>query len=221
MNLTCFELQSPLTVDEGTVATLILENPVFYRNFVADLLLSFRKESDRFILSDEREILDFSKNTEIITDVFNVSFDSRQIVTKVNQTVSEELRLSNIDSGKIIGDLNEMAAVVASRLEFDAVYNPLCDLDGVLKLFGFSVDTGGLSFLERITGYLDFMQKYCGKRLFILLNLKSTLSDEEYAEFSKLVLYKKLHVLCIENHKRETAFADETIRIIDKDLCEF
>lgn len=221
MTLSCYELQSPLEINEGKIITLILENPVFYRNFINDLILQSNNMSDRFTLSDNSsDALDFPKNTDIISDIFSLSFDSRQISNKVNQLINEELNISEIDTAKLISQINEIAAVLSSRLDFEAIYNPISDLNGVLKLFGFYIESENLPFVEKLTEYLSFLSKYLNKKLFILVNLKSALSEREFAEFVKTVNYKKIGVLLIENKKVSFTSDNEKIRIVDSDLCE-
>ncbi len=67
--------------------------------------------------------------------------------------------------------------------------------------------------------YLTVGAPFRGKRLFILLNLKSALTTEEQSEFFKLMSYKKINVLLIENKVSERCAENEKIRIIDSDLC--
>lgn len=221
MKLTCFELQNPIEITEGKIFTLVLENPTFYRNFIGDLLLQSNGESDRFSLYDENGDYDIRKNAEIITDIFNISFDSRQISNKINQIVTDEFYLSEINAEKLLSGINEIGTTILSRLDFNAIYNPIEDVNGILKLFGFSFDYESLSLVERIMEYLDFLNRYFDKKLFILINLKTILSQSEYSEFVKFLNYKKIKVLLIEDHKREIQDRNEEIRIIDTELCEF
>lgn len=220
MMLSCYELQTPLEIEAGKTVTLVIEDPVFYRNFVNDLLAQAKDLSSRFMLFDGDKDLSLSKDAEIITDIFHISFDSRALQNKVNQVVSEEFSASYADSTDILSRINEIGAELLSSLDFEANYTPLTDFNGIIKLLGFAVDTQGMSLPERIMEYTDFLNRYCGKRFFVLLNLRSALTRSEFLEFAKIAEYKKISFLLIENHQTENCDEGESIRIIDGDLCE-
>lgn len=112
------------------------------------------------------------------------------------------------------------AAELSSTAPVDVAFTELSSTDALLKLFNFAVDVENYDFVEKITEYISLSDRLFGKRLFILLNLKSALTTEEQSEFFKLMSYKKINVLLIENKVSERCAENEKIRIIDSDLCE-
>ena len=220
MTFSCYELQTPLEITENKHATLVIENPIFYRNFIMDLLLQSQNCSSRFTISNGNIVLDASKEVEIITDIFNVSFDSKAIQNKINQLIFEEFNISDYTLAELLNKINEVGASIVSSLNFEVNYMPISDFNGILKLLGFYIETENLSLPEKIMEYIGFLNLYCGKKLFIILNLKSALTQEEFFEFVKLLRYKKINILLIENQKGEIVEENENVRIIDNDLCE-
>ena len=134
--------------------------------------------------------------------------------------MSEEYIASYADSTDILSRINEIGAELLSSLDFEANYTPLTDFNGIIKLLGFAVDIQGMSLPERIMEYTDFLNLHCGKRFFVILNLKSALTQSEFSEFAKMAEYKKISFLLIESHQTEICDERESIRIIDRDLCE-
>lgn len=220
MTLSCYELSAPLEIADDRISTIIIENHAFYRNFIEDLLLQSQNGCSRFVLADENNILNLSKEAEILTDIFCLPFDSRTMQNKVNQLALQECNLSARDAPGLLSKINEMAAEIVCSLDFEAGYTPLADLSGVIKLLGFFMEAEGLTFPERIIEYINFLSRYCKKKLFIILNLKCALTAEEYSEFAKLICYKRINVLLVESGQSENTAENETVRIIDKDLCE-
>ena len=220
MTLSCYELQAPLEITENGVATLVIENPVFYRNFIEDLLLQSQSCSSRFTLAEGNTVLNLSKEAEIITDIFRLPFESRTVQSRVNQAATDELGILCESSAELLGRINAVGADIASSLSFEAGYTPLADFGGIIKLLGFYIETEGLSLPEKAAEYLSFLSLYCGKKLFVILNLKASLNGGEFSELAKLLRYKKIRVLLIENRKSEFFAENETVRIIDNDLCE-
>lgn len=219
MNLSCYELRTPLEINEDKISTLVIENPTFYRNFISDMFFQTQNISSRFTLSQADEIMNFSKCVEIVSDIFNLPFNSRLFQSKINQIVTEEINISNIKTTDIINKINELGSVTVTQLGLDIAYTPISDISGIVKLLGFYFDSESLSFSEKIIEYLNFLNAFTEKRLFVIINLKSALSENEFNEFTKLVLYKKIRVLLIENNNKYSC-NNENIRIIDNDLCE-
>lgn len=221
MIFSCYELQTPIEITEGYVNTLVLENPVFYRNFVEDLLRQMNNADSRFAVFDRKGEINFTKKVELITDIFTVSFNDRFMQNKVNQIVAEEYSLLEEPPEDLLNQINQLGALLLSKLNFEATYSPITDMNGILKLLGFGFDCEELSITEKLMQYLDFLNQFSEKKLFIILNLKSLLTPKEFGEFVKLICYKKIGVLLIENHQCGYKEDTETIRIIDNVLCEF
>ena len=123
-------------------------------------------------------------------------------------------------SYSLLTELNMFAAELSSTAPVDVAFTELSSTDALLKLFNFAVDVENYDFVEKITEYISLSDRLFGKRLFILLNLKSALTTEEQSEFFKLMSYKKINVLLIENKVSARCAKNEKIRIIDSDLCE-
>ncbi len=220
MIFSSYDLQTPLEINSDRVTTLVIENHTFYRDFISDLLLQAQNCSSRFCISDDDTVFNVSKDVEIVTDVFRLCFDSKTMQNKVNQAVADEYNLSQRYSPNLLNQINEAGASIVSALSFDADYTPLSDLNGVLKLFCFRIDADSLTLPEKIIEYVGFLNLYCAKKLFVILNLKSVLTQKEFSEFVKLTRYKKINILLIENQKSQIRLENEMIRIIDEDLCE-
>jgi len=214
-----FELTEPIELREGEISTVVIENPMLYRRFVCAMLDQSVGESDEFRLSDENGELEFGKNVCVITDVFNISFNTRAVSVKLLHELGENTHQLSCDTEKLITELNMFAAELSSTAPVDVAFTELSSTDALLKLFNFAVDVENYDFVEKITEYISLSERLFGKRLFILLNLKSALTTEEQSEFFKLMSYKKINVLLIENKVSERCAENEKIRIIDSDLC--
>ena len=66
MILSNYDFSAPITFDEDGVCTLVIENPVMYRSVVSEMLEQANGASGAFVLSENGEMLDFSKNVCII-----------------------------------------------------------------------------------------------------------------------------------------------------------
>ena len=74
------------------------------------------------------------------------------------------------------------------------------------------------SLAEKILDYFELVEEYDKKKLFIMVNLRSYLSDEEMKMFMRDVLARKIQVLLIESSER-SVLDEEKRYIVDADLC--
>lgn len=93
MKLAHYYLDSLIEFEENTVNVLIIENGQKLRETVSMLILQSEGEQGDFIISEGLNILDFSKYTEVIINVFDLKFDTKKIVTKINQTAIETAKV--------------------------------------------------------------------------------------------------------------------------------
>lgn len=218
MTLGNFCLSEPLEFSDGTINTLIIENPVFYRDFVSDIIEQANTKCGDFFLSENNKQMDFAKSVCIITDIFGIDFQTRQITAQILKNVGEEC--DEADTAQLITKLNMFAASLSARSSLCVTFKELTNAADFLKLFNFAIDTEEMNFCEKLTEYITLMSECFAKKLFVILNMKSALSDEEHTEFCKLAAYKKFNVLLIENKQCGICADNEKIRIIDNDLCE-
>ncbi len=220
MKLAHFDWSSPIEFREGSLNTLVIENTLYFRYTILQLIDQQEGLQNGYILSDGDEIYDFNKYVEIITDPLRLAFDSRNITTKINQTVQEECVHLGQDSTRLIQEINQFAGDISLRLDFDVKYQNLNDLSGVMKLLGFSIDSENMTPLERILEYMNIQTEFFRRKLFILVNFKQFFTLEEQQGLLKQIQYKKYNVLLLEHCCNLRISPDEQIRIIDADLCE-
>ncbi len=145
-----FELTEPIELREGEISTVVIENPMLYRRFVCAMLDQSVGESDEFRLSDENGELEFGKNVCVITDVFNISFNTRAVSVKLLHELGENTHQLSCDTEKLITELNMFAAELSSTAPVDVAFTELSSTDALLKkLFNFAVDVENYDFVEK------------------------------------------------------------------------
>lgn len=77
----------------------------------------------------------------------------------------------------------------------------------------------GLSLSEILPDYLKTATELGSTILFIFVNLKCFLSNENLKELYAYIAYEKINVLLIENTYRELPDSNEEVILFDQDLC--
>jgi CRISPR-associated protein Csn2 len=214
-----YDLGSPIELSEDRASVLIVENPRLMSRLIADLIVQRDGSEGGFALWDGGESVPLDKAMEVVFDPFSADVNKREILAKLygrmkGDALGEDLYmhtnglLSEIEAGlrRIIDDNG-------SNLESDSP-----DIVGLFKLANvrFAVSE---SLLERLCDYMDACHGYLGARIFVFVNLKSFLSEQEMLKMYEHSRYHK-HVLLLIENRQSWSSGEETTRIIDSDLCE-
>lgn len=208
--------------EENKINILVVEDGFRLSQLILELKAQIEGGEGNFVLSRNYELIDISKNLELIIDVFTLDFNKKKLVNKLMEQLS----------GIAVGEKHYMETVTL-RQSLVAYGNSLCDnlenmvsfdeefaLNSLFKALDFKISTEGLSLAESILEYMAVTRTFLKEQCFVFVNLKSYLSEDQLEVFYQEVFYGKHHTLLIENVMREPVFPFEKIRIIDKDLCE-
>ena len=198
--------------------TLVVENVELLRTIILQLKFQINNKIGDFILSDNDEILDISKNILLITDVFEISGLSKQLKNKLQQYVE-----SSYDNDDLYQDVYQKLIEFGNDLTNSSPY-PLCfnqeiSKFDIIKLLDIQFEHNYSSLLEEVIDYIDIFSQIIKTKLFVFVSLHSFLTDEEFNNFMKIMDYKGIRVLLIERYLSLDNGINNNVHIIDKDLC--
>ena len=198
--------------------TLVVENVELLRTIILQLKFQINNKIGDFILSDNDEILDISKNILLITDVFEISGLSKQLKNKLQQYVE-----SSYDNDDLYQDVYQKLIEFGNDL-INSVPYPLCFSQSltkidIIKMLDIQLEHNYSSLLEEVIDYIDIFSQIIKTKLFVFISLRSFLTDEEFNNFMKIMDYKGIRVLLIERYLSLDNGMNNNVHIIDKDLC--
>lgn len=221
MKLAHYFFREPFEWNGQNIHTLVIENPVLYRNFVSGMIEQQGGMDGMFVLSNNDEIIDFHKNVELITDVFSVDpCENKRII---NAMQKELVDIADHEFPHELMELYEKIHSLISEAVFscgmDATFDEINDISPIIKLYNVRPDIEDHSLLGKLLIHMELCEKYLKKKLFIILNLHSCCSQEELNYFFKDAVYRKNNILLLETHLEEVS-TYEKVLIVDKDMCE-
>ena len=220
MRMTHEELNKELEWNENEhLAEFIIESPIFFRSIIRDL--GKIDEDGKMHFTQEGKVI-ASKDIEIVFNPLNLDFNNRRVITTLLKMVlktslSEDFYLpTNNLKTNIIKYLSE---IVDSR-EFNfEVETDEFTIESIAKATNLHVVGDEDDFVELITDYMAMMTELIETKLFIFINLRSFMNEDETKRLVKNILNHQFNVFLIENQNREKIENGSRI-IIDKDLCE-
>ncbi len=208
-----------IEVVEDSPETLIIEEPVLFRNVVDELSYQVKNDEGDYVLSDDSSrILTLSKNLMLITDIYNLDAYSKQLKNKLTSIITTNY--SDIDGKELLIEmLNEMGVRIANNLPYSVTYKTNIAFSDVVKFLDFSFDYSTLSLLESLIEMISTSFEILKYKMLVTVNLKDYLAKQELDEIIKYFAYKKIPLLMLERHQHYEMDDCKHTRIIDKDLC--
>ena len=209
-----------IDTDNRRYNTIIIENQKLMRRLLEDILAQIENEEGRCIVSRNDKPEALSKSVEIITDFLRFDINKKTLMNKI---------ISVISSRAIEAEHYESTMMILNNIE-KLLNDIVFDLDGNLGFPGITV--AGLIKMaspmiiddydlvtEKIIDYMDLVTEYDRMKLFITVNMRSFVDDDEMQIFVDTVLRHGFNVIGIEN-KDNILLEKENRVIVDTDLCE-
>ncbi len=210
--------------NEECVNILTIKDPKCFSHLIGILndKINGLESNEIFLLDDKEEELKLEKNAYMILDVFNIDYNSKKILSKIYDIISENIKknqdyvIENIAlnlRNYIISEINE--------LPFEFTMKSELDIPEILKIYNLKIDEEIYhSILEKIELLIDLLATLKISNILIIPNLKSFLGDVELVELYKYSLYNNINLLIIERNSYNR-LKYESNMIIDENFDDF
>lgn len=221
MKLTHKKLEKQLVFETGKAVEWIIESPVSFSMYVQQLYEQIHGAEGEFILSDDDKILNMEKTTEMIIDPFLLDFQNRQIQKTLYAELCELAINSELfqQTQAIRTDLQKYFIDLEYASQYDLKIDENIDIMAIFKAAGARLDCGDEETLfERLVSYMKVLAELLKKKLVILVNSQSYLTEEQLDQIIEFCMYHELSLLVIESVQR--GFSEKrSYCIIDRDEC--
>lgn len=219
MNICHFDFSKPFELKNG-VGVLVVENPEKFVCYCKDFLDQYSGEDGDFIFDENGKNMSFKKCGEIIFDIFNLSFNNKKIIGGVYDnivaTVNDDYYSEYAElKGKILSFVDLVSFDFPLQIEYNAEFT----LQEILKVLKVQPSDISISVAEKIADYFDLSSKFAGTKMFVVVNLRTFLSDEDFLSLITHIEYADYSVMFLERTQFKR-MKEEPVRIIDNDLCE-
>ena len=206
---------------QAPAQTVVIENPVFYRNLIGELLSEADGMNGEFCLHIDGASVDFGKHTECITDLlrFDLASNKRLCTGAQKELVDIAVHEMQDELYGLYSNIHGLLFELIRRSGMDLEFNEANDIAGLLKMYDVRPAVPDATLGENLLLYMELCAKYLKKKLFVVFHLHTLLSAEEMQAFCRDVTLRKFSLLCIET-KDITACSHERKIIVDADMCE-
>lgn len=205
--------------NENMVYGLVIENPMVFTEIAGELLRQCEEDEGSFVLSEDNKLLSISKTISFIFNPFSMEWNSKRILTKLYNVLCVELHDKWVEEQLALqSNYIELMEKVCMSSEYALSYNAELDIQDIFKAGKLKINMEEGTLIEKISEYINMESKLLGVKIFVFINLKGFLTQEEIAELHKNCCYRKIYLLLLETrYSRKNEW--EEICILDKDRC--
>lgn len=209
-----------IDIQAGYVCSIVIENPRAMYSFVCDIYAQCSGESGKVVLSENYEPMDLKKTTELITQLVPFSINKKELLNKIYaQLNSLAFKDEFYQSTQEMLSYSEryLYKLTESFSNLFAMKHP-DDISWLVKGFGLGYDETGLTLSEKLFEYMLAVSEYLKKDIFIIVGLRSYLTDKQAYGLYKSALLSGITLICVDD-RISTLLDCEKRTIIDDDMC--
>ena len=214
------EIDHEFEISSDKINTIVIENQRLMSNLLTDLSRQLNGAEGRAVVYDNYKIQRTDKYLELLTSFFPLEINKRPLLTKIcNELEKNALTGENyVETLEVLQRLEALLVKLSLDISCDIDYNKL-DIGTLIKAVGVFLTDDCDTLCERIVNYFKLVTEFDHAKLFVTLNLRSFVCDDEMNIFMKTILGHDFKLLMIESFEHPLLELENRY-IIDSDLCE-
>lgn len=212
--------EAPISLTEGRVNVIIIENENLFYSMVKEFKDALSGVETKYLLSDDITEVSLCHNADMITDILAFDPCDKKIISAIYRDIeknamNEENYTQTLEIitmvQKYIGDLVD---------DFNCPVDIMSELSfsGIIKAANFSFSIQSDTLIERLYDYVRLVSRYMNKTIFTFVNLKPFVSNEDLEKLYAFFEYEKYHLILFEGSEKQHIPGEKHL-VIDKDLC--
>lgn len=211
----------PLTIDNETLLTIVIEDKKTYRYFLNSLKNQLINDTEEFELYYDGQMKIFNKNIYLITDPLFFELDDKKTNSFIQKETVSSLTEDQIYSYKnIIQSINDWMKEVTINLDFSVEYSEEMDISTFLKSFNLRISKSVNKDVELFLKNIKILSFVTRTKIFFISNLHQFFNKNELEIIFKELLLNDIRIVSLESSLIFEKSSKDRFVLIDKDLAE-
>lgn len=208
---------------ENQIETVIIESPQILSAYFSELQNQIEGTGEgQWRLSEKGELLQIDKNCNMLLNPFQLDLNNRKIVTALYNMIDKEVKNSELllEWNRIFPILAERLECLLQAIDYRFSYVDKLELKDFLKFMNVRYQDESVCFFEKLLDYIRLTHEILKIKLFVLVNFKPFLTNEQMVYLHEQNCYVKYQILLVEGYDMSNRrIPGERVTIIDKDGC--
>jgi CRISPR type II-A-associated protein Csn2 len=214
------EIKQVFSCDEGEVWTIIVENQRYLYNILTDIERQILGNEGKVILSENEKVVRIDKKMELLTQFVPFDMNRKPLLNKIMAAMQEAALEDEVyvKTNELLSAWESLCINLTWNLPGDIEFKKI-NLDSLIKAAGVEIENEYERLGEKLIDYFELIETYDCKKVFVLLNLRSYIADNEMEAFIQEIIARGYQIILLEN-KEYSLLKGERRYIIDAGLCE-
>lgn len=212
-------IEKDFLIEPGKIYCINIENRLYYLN----LLNSFvNNNTDNIFYIEDNKSIEFYKKSICITDIFNISPNSKKIINSLYKRINDEIIDQNSKENIQLINKNiiEMLENISLNLNLSVEYELDLDISKILSLYKFTFKEDQEELKTKIITYIKANMEICNLSFVVMFNILQLLDDSDLELVQKELELLNISIINI-NFVGKSRRNSIDYLTIDDDLCEF
>lgn len=214
------ELGLEIEIKENIVSVLVLEDINLRLSLIEELYLQVQGKDGKWLLAENEKTFDLSKNIEMILEPFSLQLNNKKVKMKLYQDMKLIAEDFFYTQGlEVHSHICNYLENLTEKISYPIKYTEEWNLLELFKTYNVELEEECSDICEKLFHYINLTNQVCGIDIFVAVNLKQYLSENQLLELYKLVKYSKINLILIEFGMYKQKYDCEEVYILDKDDC--
>ena len=220
MKLVERELGLEIELKENVISVLVIEKVGLRLSIVEELYSQVMGKEGKWILVENEKNYELGKKAEMILEPFSLELNNKKVKNKLFQDIKVVAQDYCFAQGvELHSHICNYLETLFERIPYPVKYEEEWNLSEILKAYGVELEEECDDMCEKLINYLKLIKQECAIDVFINLNIKQYLTEEQILELYKIAKYNKIQLVMIEFNMSGEKHDCEEIYILDKDGC--
>ena len=183
------ETKQVFSCDEGEVWTIIVENQRYLYNILTDIERQILGNEGKVILSENEKVVRIDKKMELLTQFVPFDMNRKPLLNKIMAAMQEAALEDEfyVKTNELLSAWESLCINLTWNLPGDIEFKKI-NLDSLIKAAGVEIENEYERLGEKLIDYFELIETYDCKKVFVLLNLRSYIADNEMEAFIQEII---------------------------------
>lgn len=206
-------------IKENIVSIIVLEDVKLRLPLINELFSQTSGNEGNWLLFENDKSFDLGKKVELILEPLTLTLNNKKVKTKLYQDIKTIAQDYCFSQGlEVHSQICNYLENMLDKLPYPVKYDEDWDVSEILKAYNVELVEEYDNIFEKLYNYIKLVNTVCGTEIFVMVNIKQYLTDDQITELYKMAAYGKIQLVLIEfsiDNKRDC----EELYILDNDDC--
>lgn len=214
------EIGLEIELKENKVSVIVIENTTIRLSLIEELYAQITGNDGNWFLVENEKKYDLAKNIELILEPFSLQLNNKKVKTKLIQdlrVIAEEYFYTQ--GLELYSSMCNFLENVLEKSAYPIQYKEEWNFSELFKMFNVELEEEYENGFDKLFNYVKLVNQVCATKIFVMLNVKQYLLEEQLVELYKLAQYSKIQLVLIEFNVSNPKLECEDVYVLDKDKC--